>query len=194
MQRATCQKWQKLEIFYRKTEATSKRESVITNSNFKASYFTALKEIFTVWHTHKKDFRFLWVVCSLLTALSGVIFKIGFTTHPPGYLGWVSMAEHLHPSFKSPSTMQSVVDLRTGDKFSWVTTLHLAMQWVSLGLAAARRTLLFDCIVPRVKFWWRGDYSVGLFFRTLDSSFTNIWTWGSSQVRRANDASKRLMV
>lgn len=122
MQRATCQKWQKLEIFYRKTEATSKRESVITNSNFKASYFTALKEIFTVWHTHKKDFRFLWVVCSLLTALSGVIFKIGFTTHPPGYLGWVSMAEHLHPSFKSPSTMQSVVDLRTGDKFSWVTT------------------------------------------------------------------------
>lgn len=153
MQRATWQKWQKLEIFYRKTEAGSKRESIITNSNFKASYFTALKEIFTVWHTHKKEFGSLWVVFALLTALSGVIFKTGFTTHPPGYLGWVSMAEHLHPSFKSPSTMQSVVDLRTGDKFSGVTTLlHLAIQWVSLGLAAARRTVLFDCIVPRVKF------------------------------------------
>ena len=49
-----------------------------------------------------------------------------------------------------------------------ITLLHLAIWWTSLGLAVARRTVLVWLHCAKCKVWWRGDYGVGLFFRSLD--------------------------
>jgi len=69
--------------------------------------------------------------------------------------------------------------LETRSLESRITLLHLAIWLTILGFAVARRTILVWLHCVKCKVWWRGDYCVGLYFRS--------WAWPLSSSDRNSE-------